>query len=70
MVVREIMDDHPHELATAMVGVFPRGDPYMDEWAQFQNDALERGTIEQQNSNNTAMSAMFAMIKTYRYAER
>jgi hypothetical protein len=70
MVVREIMDDHPQELATAMVGVFPRGDPYMDEWAQFQNDALERGTIEQQNSNNTAMSAMFAMIKTYRYAER
>jgi hypothetical protein len=70
MVLREIMDDHPQELATAMVGVFPRGDPYMDEWAQFQNDALERGTIKQQNSDNTAMTAMFAMMKTYRYAER
>jgi hypothetical protein len=42
----------------------------MDEWAQFQNDALERGTIEQQNSDNTTMSAMFAMMKTYRYVER
>jgi hypothetical protein len=70
MVLSEIMDDHPQELATAMVGVFPRGDPYMDEWAQFQNDALERGTIKQQNSDNTAMTAMFAMMKTYRYAER
>jgi hypothetical protein len=70
MILREIMDDHPQELAVAMAGVFPKGEPYMNEWAQFRNDALERDPTEQRNSDNAAMSAMFAMTKTYRYAER
>jgi hypothetical protein len=70
MVLREIMDDHPQELVVAMAGVFPKGEPYMNEWAQFRNDALEHGPTEQQNSDNAGMSDMFAMTTTYRYAER
>jgi hypothetical protein len=31
-ILRDIMDHFPQELAAAMVGVFPRGDPSVDSW--------------------------------------
>jgi hypothetical protein len=51
-------------------GVFPRGDPYTLVWAQSKGKDLERGSDECQDNDNMAMSAMFAMMKTYWHAER
>ena len=34
-------------------------------WDQVEGRALERGSGESQSSDNMAMSAMFAAIKTY-----
>jgi hypothetical protein len=48
------MDRFPQELAAAIVGVFPRGNPSTDSWQQ------ARG-----NSDNPAMSAMFAVMKAF-----
>jgi hypothetical protein len=39
-------------------------------WSQPKEKALEGGTDEGQGSDNTAMSAMFAMVKTYACLER
>jgi SMC interacting uncharacterized protein involved in chromosome segregation len=50
--------------------VFPRADPYTAVWDQADGKALERGLEECQNSDNTAMSTMFAMMKTYVGLER
>jgi len=60
----------PQELAHAFAGVFPRGDPYTSVWDQSEVNALERSVDEDQHSDSTAMSAMFAMMKTYGGLER
>jgi hypothetical protein len=39
-------------------------------WSQPKEKALEGGTDEGQGSDNTAMSDMFAMVKTYACLER
>jgi len=64
------MERFPLELAHAFAGVFPHGDPYTLVWDQFEVNALERSADEDQHSNSTAMSAMFAMMKTYGALER
>jgi len=69
-VLRDIMERFPQELAHAFAGVFPRGDPYTSVWDQFKVNALERSADEDQHSDSTAMSAMFALMKTYGGLER
>jgi predicted nucleic acid-binding Zn-ribbon protein len=39
-------------------------------WDQSEGSALERSADEDQHSDNTTMSAMFAMMKTYGGLER
>jgi hypothetical protein len=43
-VLRDIMERFPEERACAVVGVFPRGDPYTTVWDQPKGKALERGS--------------------------
>jgi len=50
--------------------VLPHGDPYTSVWDQSKVDALERSADEDQHSDSTAMSAMFALMKTYGGLER
>ena len=40
------MDRFPHELATVVARVFPRGDPATAVWDQAEGRALERGLGE------------------------
>jgi hypothetical protein len=48
-----------------MVGVFPRGNPSTDSWQQARGRSLEIGVVEEQNIDNTAMSAMFVVMKAF-----
>jgi len=50
--------------------VFPWGDPYTSVWDQSEGSALERSADEDQHSDSTATSAMFAMMKSYGGLER
>jgi len=59
------MERFPQELAHAFAGVFPQGDPYTSVWDQSEVNALERSADEDQHSDSAAMSAMFALVKTY-----
>jgi len=70
VVLRDIMERFLQELAHAFAGVFPRGDPYTLVWDQSEVNALERSADEDQHSDSTAMSAMFALMKTYGGLER
>ena len=63
------MDHFPQELAVAIVGVFPRGNPSTDSWPQARGRSLEIGAAEGQNSDNPAMSAMFAVMKAFNGVE-
>ena len=45
--------------------MFHRGDPYTSVWDQSEGSAPKRSADEDQHSDSTAMSAMFAMLKTY-----
>ena len=69
-VLRDIMERFPQELAHAFVGVFSRGDPYTSVLDQSEVNALERSADEDQHSDSAAMSALFAMMKTYGGLER
>ena len=69
-VLRDLMERFPQELAHAFAGVFPRGDPYTSVWDQSEVNALEWSTDEDQHSDSAAMSAMFALMKTYGGLER
>ena len=62
VVLRDIMERFPQELAHAFARVFPRGDPYTSMWDQSEWSALERSADEDQHSDSIAMSAM---MKTY-----
>jgi hypothetical protein len=62
-ILRDIMDHFPQELAAAIVGVFLRGNPSTDSWQQARERSLEISSAEAQNSDNPAMSAMFAVMK-------
>ena len=64
------MERFPQELAHAFAGVFPSGDPYTSVWDQSEVNALERSADEDQHSDGTAMSAMYALMKTYGGLER
>jgi len=59
------MERFPQELAHTFARVFPRGDPYTSVWDQSEVNALERSVDEDQHSDSAAMSAMFALMKTY-----
>ena len=59
------MDRFPQKLPAAIVGVFPRGNPSTDSWQQARGRSLEIGAAEGQNSDNPAMSAMFAVMKAF-----
>jgi hypothetical protein len=59
------MDRFPQELATAIVGVIPRGNPSTDSWQQARGRSLEIGVAEGQSSDNPAMSAMFTVMKAF-----
>jgi hypothetical protein len=48
-----------------MAGVFPRGNPSTDSWQQARGRSLEIGAAEAPNSDNLAMSAMFAVTKAF-----
>ena len=63
-VLRIIMERFPLSLAQAMAGVFPRGDPTDTFWEQSPNMARWPGIHEIEDSDNAAMSAMFAMMQT------
>ena len=45
-ILRDIMDHFPQELAAALVGVFPRGNPSTDSWQQARGKSLEIGAAE------------------------
>ena len=45
-ILRDIMDRFPQELAAAIVGVFPRGDPSTNSWQQARGRSLEIGAAE------------------------
>jgi hypothetical protein len=62
-ILRDIMDHFPQELAAAIVGVFLRGNPSTNLWQQARERSLEISSAEAQNSDNPAMSAMFAVMK-------
>jgi hypothetical protein len=64
-ILRDIMDRFPQELAAAIVGVFPRGNPSTDSWQQARGRSLEISAAEVQNSDNPAMSAMFVVMKAF-----
>ena len=64
-VLRYIMESFLQELAHAFAGVFPQGDPYTSVWDQSEVIALERSAGEDQHSDSAAMSAIFALMKTY-----
>jgi len=64
------MERFPQELAQAFAGVFPWGDLYTSVWDQSEVNALERSADEDQHSDSVAMSAMFALMKTYGGLER
>ena len=64
-ILRDIMDRFPQELAATLVGVFPRGNPSTDSWQQARGRSLEIGAAEGQNSDNPAMSSMFAVMKAF-----
>jgi hypothetical protein len=64
-ILRDIMDRFPQELVAAMAGVFPRDNPSTDSWQQARGRSLKIGVAEAQNSDNPAMSAMFAMMKAF-----
>jgi hypothetical protein len=69
-VLRDILERFLEELASAVAGIFPRGDPYTTVWDQPKGKALERGHDECKYSDNAAMIAMFTMMKTYASLER
>jgi hypothetical protein len=64
-ILRDIMDRFPQELAAAIVGVFPRGNPSTDSWQQVRGRSLEISAAEAQNSDNPAMSAMCIVMKAF-----
>jgi len=64
-VLRDLMERFPQELAHAFAGVFPRGDPYTSVWDQSEVNALQRSADDDQHSDSAAMSAMYALMKTY-----
>jgi len=64
-VLRDLIERFPQELAHGFAGVFPRGDPYTSVWDPSEVNALERSADEDQHSDSAAMSAMFALMKTY-----
>jgi hypothetical protein len=64
-ILRDIMDRFSQELAAAIAGVFSRGNPSTDSWQQARGRSLEIGAAEGQNSDNPAMSAMFAVMKAF-----
>ena len=64
-ILRDIMDRFPQELAAAIVGVFPRGNPSTNSWQQARGRSLEIGAVEGQNSDNPAMSATFVVMKAF-----
>jgi hypothetical protein len=64
-ILRDIMDRFPQELAVAIVGVFLRGNPSTNSWRQARGRSLEISAAEAQNSDNPAMSAMFAVMKAF-----
>lgn len=68
-ILQDIMERFSGELATAMPGVFPRGDPYASIWEQTTGSALGGGTSEHLHSDNATMSAMFVVMKAYRGVE-
>jgi hypothetical protein len=59
------MDRFPQELAAAIVGVFPRGNPSTDLWQHARGRSLKIGAAEAQNSDNPTMSAIFAVMKAF-----
>jgi hypothetical protein len=64
-ILRDIMDRFPQELAAAIVGVFLRGNLSIDSWQQARGRSLEISATEAHNSDNPAMSAMFAVMKAF-----
>jgi hypothetical protein len=65
LVLKDIMQSSPEVLAHALIGVFPREDPCASVWSQPKGMALEGGTTKGQSSGSAAISAMFAVMKTY-----
>jgi hypothetical protein len=64
-ILRDIMECFPQELAAAIVGVFLRGNSSTDSWQQVKGRSLEISAAEARNSDNPAMSALFAMMKAF-----
>jgi hypothetical protein len=45
-ILRDIMERFPQELATTIVGVFPRGNPSTNSWQQARGRSLEISAAE------------------------
>jgi hypothetical protein len=52
-----------------MAGVFSRGNPSTESWQQARGRSLEIGVAKEQNSDNTAMSVMFTVMKAFDVVE-
>jgi hypothetical protein len=68
-ILQDLLDRFPREIATAMPEVFLRGDIFNPKWDQAEGRALTRGDSEQQHSDTTASSAMFAVMQLYNNTE-
>jgi hypothetical protein len=61
-ILQDYLNRFPGEIATAMPGVFPRGDIFNPKWDQQKGRALTGGDSEEQHSDTEASSAMFAVM--------
>jgi hypothetical protein len=69
-ILQDLVNRFLGEIATAMLGVFPRGDIFNPKWDQPEGRALTGGDSEQQRSDTTTSSVMFAMMQLYNNVER
>ena len=64
-VLSEICQEFGDELVNGPVGSFPHVDASQTVWAQQGGNALVRDRDERAGSSNTAMSAMYSVMKMF-----
>jgi len=64
-VLNEICQEFGDELVNGPVGSFPQVDPSQTAWTQLGGNALVRDRDERAVSSNSAMSAMYAVMKMF-----
>jgi hypothetical protein len=69
-ILQDLLDRFPREIGSVMQGIFPRGDPFNPKRDQPEGRALTGGDSEQQHSDTTTSSVMFAVMQLYNNSER